>query len=69
MGRGPATVKQGDVKAAVKAVINAGCYVERVEVDKNGTITVLTRSPIVNGSSHTNQNGSDWDLVLPDAAR
>jgi hypothetical protein len=69
MGRGPANVRQGDVKAAVKAVVDAGCDVERVEVDRNGTIIVLTRNPIVNGSRHVDPNGSDWDAVLPHATR
>ena len=69
VGRGPATIKKSDVKAAVQAVIDVGCDVERVEVDKNGTIIVLTRNPILKDAQLIDQNGSDWDMVLPDAAR
>ena len=38
------------MKAAVQAVIDVGYDIERVEVDKNGTVSVLTRNPILNSS-------------------
>jgi hypothetical protein len=42
MSRGVCTFRQRDVTAAVKAVIAAGVPVERVEIDKDGKIVVVT---------------------------
>jgi hypothetical protein len=42
MSRAPTTFRQRDVTAAVKAVTAAGYEVLRVEVDKQGRITVVT---------------------------
>jgi hypothetical protein len=42
MSRGPATFRQRDLTAAVKAMRAAGCEVARVEIGKNGTIVVVT---------------------------
>lgn len=36
------TFKQVDVKRVVKAVVDAGLPVERVEITREGTISVLT---------------------------
>jgi hypothetical protein len=44
MARGTCTFKQRDVKAAVRAVVAAGCKVERVEVEKDGKIVVVAAS-------------------------
>jgi hypothetical protein len=41
MSRTPRTFKQSDVTAIVKAVENAGKCVARVEVDKDGKITIF----------------------------
>ncbi|MGC2415899.1 MAG: hypothetical protein WA459_24790 [Stellaceae bacterium] len=42
MARGPATFRQRDVAAAIRAAKAAGCEVVRVEVDKAGKIIVVT---------------------------
>jgi hypothetical protein len=41
MARGPLTFRQGDVVRAVKAVKKAGQLVSRVEITRDGTITVI----------------------------
>ena len=41
MSRAPRLIKQSDVTAIVKAVENAGKCVARVEVDKDGKITIF----------------------------
>ena len=55
------------MKAAVQAVIDVGYDIERVEVDKNGTVSILTRNPILNSSERIAPPGCDWDEVLPGA--
>jgi len=45
VSRGPATFKQRDLTAAVKAVVAAGCEVARVEIGKDGKIVVITSKP------------------------
>jgi hypothetical protein len=42
MARGPCTFKQQDVTRALRATIAAGIEVQRVEIDRNGKITVVT---------------------------
>jgi hypothetical protein len=42
MSRGPATFRQRDLTAAVKAMRAAGCEVARVEIGKDGKIVVVT---------------------------
>ena len=42
MSRGPATFRQRDLTAAVKAMQAAGCEVARVEIGKDGKIVVVT---------------------------
>lgn len=42
MARGPSTFRQRDLTAAVKAVVAAGIEVARVEVGKDGKITIIT---------------------------
>lgn len=55
MARGTCTFKQRDVQAAVKAVRAAGCEVDRVEIGKDGKITVIT-----NGKAHEPAR-NEWD--------
>lgn len=45
MSRGAQTFRQSDVTKAVKATVNAGLSVSRVEVDKNGRIVVFVGEP------------------------
>jgi len=42
MARAPASFRQRDVTRAVKAVTAAGVHIARVEIDKNGKITIIT---------------------------
>jgi hypothetical protein len=42
MSRGQQTFKQRDVTKALKATVKAGIAVERVEIDKNGKIVIVT---------------------------
>jgi hypothetical protein len=41
MVRGPCTFRQRDVTAAVKAVVDAGVSIARVEVDKEGKVSIV----------------------------
>jgi len=65
VSRGPATFKQTDLTRAVKATIAAGVSVARVEVDRDGKITVVAGKP---AEAPQNDDGkgspSDKDIVL-----
>ena len=41
MGRGPATFRQRDLAAALKAVVAAGHEVVRIEIGLNGQIIIV----------------------------
>ena len=56
MSRGPATFKQRDLTAAVKALVAAGCEVARVEIGKDGKIVVVTGKAVI-AAPDTNE----WD--------
>ena len=58
MAHGPLTFKERDVRAAVKAVVDAGCAVVRVEIDKAGKIVILTGDP-----SKAELPSNEWDIV------
>jgi hypothetical protein len=45
MSRGPATFRQRDVAAAIRAAKAAGCQVARVEIGKDGKIIIVTGKP------------------------
>jgi predicted aspartyl protease len=62
MSRGQQTFRQRDVTKALKATVKAGIAVERVEIDKNGKIVVVTATPQDAGPK-PEQN--EWDRVLP----
>jgi hypothetical protein len=57
--RRPSIFKKTDVTRAIKAVIAAGLDVERAQIDKNGTITVIPAktADAVNKSDPRNE----WD--------
>jgi hypothetical protein len=61
MSRGPATFRQRDLTAAVKAVLAAGCEVARVEIDKEGKIVVVTRKP---ETPVTDTEINEWDVSI-----
>jgi len=64
MARIPATFRQRDVTAAIKAVVAAGCEVARVEVDTaTGKIIITTIDPA--GAVQT----SDLDKWMANHAR
>lgn len=46
MSRGAQAFKQGDVTKAVRATVNAGLPVQRVEVDRAGKIVVIIGDPV-----------------------
>ena len=63
MSRGQQTFKQRDVTKAIKATVKAGVPVERVEIDKNGKIVIVTAKAedAVDGN-YPEKN--EWDGVL-----
>ena len=63
MSRGQQTFKQRDVTKAIKAAVKAGIDVERVEIDKNGKIVIVTAKAedAVNGD---NPEKNEWDGAL-----
>jgi hypothetical protein len=62
MSRGQQTFKQGDLTRALKATIRAGIVIERVEIDKNGKIIVVTaKSGYTANEAQPEKN--EWDAV------
>jgi hypothetical protein len=59
MARGPCDFKRRNVKAAVKAVVDAGQEVARVEIDKDGKIVVVTGKP--QEPAGEEKGGNEWD--------
>jgi len=57
--RGECTFRQRDVTAAVKAAQNAGLSIARVEIGKDGQITVVAGTP-TNGSGQVGER-HPWD--------
>jgi hypothetical protein len=60
--RRPANVTLTEIKHAVKAVVDAGVEVGRVEIDKSGKIVVFAGKP---GEPLSNESGS-WDKAIAD---
>jgi hypothetical protein len=59
------TFRQRDVREAIKAARNAGLENFRVDIDRNGTISVV---PIASGGTAPNNKGAnEWDDVLKDS--
>ena len=46
MSRGRCTFRQQDVTRAVRAAVAAGIEVQRIEIDKDGKIIVVTGKPL-----------------------
>jgi hypothetical protein len=55
-----ATFKRADLTRATQAVMAAALHVARVEIGKNGTITVVPGKP----TEPIQNNQSEWDEVL-----
>jgi len=55
--RGPATFRQRDVTAAVKAATAAGLDIARVEIDKTGKIILITGKP---SPCDLHKTSDDW---------
>ncbi len=63
MSRGQQTFKQRDVTKALKATVKAGFAVERVEINKDGKIVIVTARP--EDAAHGEKRGkNEWDQVL-----
>ena len=58
--RAPSTFRQADVTKAVKAVAAAGVDIARVEIDKTGTIRIITLRAEPNGQD---RECNEWDSV------
>lgn len=63
MSRGQQTFKQSDVTKALKATVKAGIAVERIEIDKNGKIVVVTARP-EDAANKVKPGKNEWDEVL-----
>jgi hypothetical protein len=61
--RHPSTFKKTDVTRATRAVLAAGLEVARVEIDKDGMITVVPGKPDEASRDELNP----WDRVFGDA--
>ena len=62
MARGPCTFRQLDVTRALRGAAAAGIPVQRVEIDKEGKIVVITgKSPESPRDSEDKRN--EWDEV------
>ncbi|MET4847183.1 hypothetical protein [Bradyrhizobium japonicum] len=58
MSRGAQTFKQGDVTKALKGAVKAGLSVQRVEIDKDGKIILITGEMLPSAAT-----GNEWDNV------
>jgi hypothetical protein len=56
MSRARPTFRKRDVTAAVQALKAAGVDVQRVEIDKDGTIKIISAD-----KTHCQSNGNAWD--------
>jgi hypothetical protein len=62
MSRGQQTFRQGDVTKALKATVKAGIAVRRIEIDKDGKISVVTGTPEEADGKQPKEN--EWNVVL-----
>ena len=63
MSRGQQTFKQRDVTKAIKATVNAGIAVGRIEIDKNGKIVIVTARP-EDAANEEKPGKNEWDGAL-----
>jgi hypothetical protein len=57
MARAPSTFRQSDVTRAIKAAVAAGVEIQRVEIDPNGRIVIIT------ATEAERREGNEWDRV------
>ena len=62
MARAPSTFLQQDVTRAIRAVAAAGVGIARVEVDREGRITIIALGAEPPGEDGKGPN--EWDTVL-----
>jgi hypothetical protein len=62
MSRGQQTFKQSDVTKAIRATVKAGIAVNRVEIDKDGKIIIVTTAEDAATGQKAEKN--EWDGVL-----
>ena len=62
MPHGPLTFRQRDVAAAIKAAVQAGQHVQRVEISREGRIVII----LAYGKQETVEKTAtnEWDAVL-----
>lgn len=65
MPRGACTFRQRDLTKALKAAKDAGVPVARYEIDRAGTITIVTGKPAEPGElgEQVNKGTNEWDGV------
>jgi hypothetical protein len=63
MSRGQQTFRERDVTKAIKAAVKAGIPVERVEIDKQGKIIIVT-AKAQDAVSGEEAEKNEWDGVL-----
>jgi hypothetical protein len=61
MARGPVSFKQRDVTRALRAAGAAGIEVQRVEIDREGKIILVTGKP--REAAGVENGGNEWDQV------
>jgi hypothetical protein len=64
MGRGRCGFKQCDVTRAVKGARKAGVEVIRIEIDREGNITIQTAPPDVAGNAAAHETPEDLKELL-----
>jgi DNA-binding MarR family transcriptional regulator len=57
MARAPSTFRQSDVTRAIKAAVAAGVEIQRVEIDPNGRIVIIT------ATEAERREVNEWDRV------
>jgi hypothetical protein len=62
MSRGSLSFKQTDVTRAIKALVAAGVGVARVEIDKDGKITVVPSKSAETADLGASER-NDWDVA------
>ena len=63
MSRGQQTFKQRDVTKAIKATVNAGIAVGRIEIDKDGKIIIVPARP-EDAGNREKPGENEWNGVL-----